>query len=162
MGHQEFLEVADVQRMVDRHCTETFMNHPRLPSRGIELAILLGVALCACGISSTAIADEPVVTRVELRVTASGLDLNTVAGAAAFLERLNQAAKTACGDHGKLEELPPYKGCYNQAIVDAVRTVNQPLLVQAYVARYPNEAAQFGMRDDHSVANPTTNRPLAQ
>jgi UrcA family protein len=138
------------------------MNGQRIPARRIELAVLLGVALSACGLSSTAVAEEPVVTRVELRVTASGLDLTTAAGASTFLERLNQAAKTACGDHGKLAELPSYKTCYDQAIVDAVRTVNQPLLVQAYVARYPNEAAQFGMRDDRSVASPTTNRPLAQ
>jgi len=138
------------------------MSSRKIPSRSIEWAILLGVALCACCLSTVATADEPVVTRVELKVTATGLDLATGAGAAAFLERLNQAAKAACGDHGKLDDLPTYKPCYNQAIVDAVRTVNAPMLIQAYVARYPNEASQFGMRDEHSPANPTTNRPLAQ
>jgi UrcA family protein len=133
----------------DRRSPEAFMTLQRIASRWIGSAILLGVALCAGGFLSVAIAAEPEPDHVELKVTAWGLNLGTPEGAATFLDRLTVAAKNACGGQGDLNQIAAYKRCYNQAIFNAVRTVNQPRLIQAYVTRYPNEAAQFGMKDDH-------------
>jgi len=125
------------------------MTLQRIASRWFRSTILLGGALCASYLLSVAVAGEPDAGRVELRVTASGLNLGTAEGAAMFLERLTIAAKNACGGQSDLNQMSLYKRCYSQAIFDAVRTVNQPLLIQAYVTRYPDEAAQFGMREDH-------------
>jgi len=125
------------------------MTLQRFASRWIRSAILLGVALCTGDLLAVAVAGEPDAAHVELRVTASGINLGTAEGAAMFLERLTMAAKEACGGKSDLNQMALYKRCYSQAIFDAVRTVNQPLLIQAYITRFPDEAAQFGMRDDH-------------
>ncbi len=128
------------------------MTLERMGSRSIGPAILLAVALCAGELLSPAVAGEPDFDRVELKVTAAGLDLSTAQGAGSFLERLTVAAENACGGQGHLPELAIYKHCYSQAIVNAVRTINQPVLIRAYVARFPSEAAQFGVSDDHIAA----------
>ena len=128
------------------------MTLARMGSRSIGSAILLAVAFCAGDFLSPAVASEPDSVRVELKVTAAGLDLSTTQGAGTFLERLTVAAESACGGQSHLPELANYKHCYNQAIVDAVRTINQPGLIRAYVARFPSEAAQFGVSEDHLVA----------
>jgi UrcA family protein len=97
-------------------------------------------------------ATEP--DHVEAKVSAAGLDLNSEAGAGEFLTRLIVAARTACAFDEKqdLQKNVRYRHCYDQAIVDVVRTVNRPVLTQLYAARYPNEAERFGISNEGGAA----------
>ena len=123
----------------------------KIATRSIGFAILLAVALSSAGFSTRVAAGSA--APVELKVTAAGLDLNTPEGIGTFFGRITAAAEQACGQDDKmdLKRAALYKRCYNQAIVDVVRTINRPLLTQLYVARYPSEAAQFGI-NGNSVA----------
>jgi UrcA family protein len=129
------------------------MTVARIAPRSTGVAILLAVALCAAGFSTRSAAVAPDADRVELKVTAAGLDLNTPEGVGTFFGRITAAAEKACGPDDKmdLKRAALYKRCYNQAIVDVIRTINRPILTQLYVARYPSEAAQFGI-NENSVA----------
>jgi len=125
----------------------------KIATRSIRFAILLAVAVSSAGFSTRVAAGSPATGPVELKVTAAGLDLNTPEGIGTFFGRITAAAEQACGPDDKLDlkRAALYKRCYNQAIVDVVRTINRPLLTQVYVARYPTEAAQFGI-NGNSVA----------
>jgi UrcA family protein len=148
---QEFSRGADPSLMVAHH-PETLMTSARIGSRSIVSAMVLAVVFGAGDLLSPAVAAEPDVVRVELKVTAAGLDLSTAQGAGAFLDRLTIAAKNACGGQTDLPKQALYERCYQQAIVDAVRNINQPRLLQAYVARYPSEATQFGLGERQLAA----------
>ena len=128
------------------------MASERMGSRSIASAIVLAAVLCALEFPLQAVAAEPAPERVQLKVTAAGLDLSTKEGAGAFLDRLTIAAKNACEGASQLVTRPIYEHCFQQAIVDAVRDINQPVLVRAYVARFPNEAAQFGLSEGQLAA----------
>jgi len=128
------------------------MTSDRMGSRSVASAMVLAVVFCAGDFLSPAFAAESDVVRVELKVTASGLDLSTAEGAGAFLDRLIIAAKNACGGMTDLPKQPAYERCYQQAIVDAVRNINHPVLVKAYAARFPAAATQFGLGDGQPAA----------
>jgi UrcA family protein len=121
--------------------------------RSVGFATLLALALSSAGLSTRVAAGSPDAGVIELKVTAAGLDLNTPEGIGTFFGRITAAAEQACGPDDKmdLKRATLYKHCYNQAIVNVVRTINRPLLTQVYVARYPSEAAQFGI-NGNSVA----------
>ena len=121
------------------------MTVKRRGTRSIAFQMVLAVVLGANGFVVAAVAGEPAAERVELKVTAAGLDLSTAEGAGAFLDRLAIAAKNACGESTELTKRPVYEHCYQQAIADAVRDINQSVLLRAYVARFPSEAVQFGV-----------------
>jgi UrcA family protein len=115
----------------------------------LKSAILLASTLLTGSVM--ALADEPAeADHVEAKVSASGLDLNSEAGAGEFLTRLIVAARQACtlDDKKDPEKNARYRHCYDQAIVDVVRTVNRPVLTQLYAARYPNEAERFGLSNE--------------
>jgi UrcA family protein len=139
------------------------MTVDRVASRSIGSAILLVAALCAGGILSSARADGPDSDRVEVKVNAAGLDLNTAEGAGTFLGRLMIAARQACGadEVRDLERNDAYRRCYNQAIVNVIRNVDRPALTQAYTSKYPNEAAQFGMSQGPEAAKDSKPREAA-
>ena len=119
----------------------------------LKSAILLASTLLAG--TAVALADGAAeADHVEAKVSAAGLDLSSEAGAGEFLSRLIVAARQACNsdDKADLEKNARYKHCYDQAIVDVVRTVNRPVLSHVYAARYPNEAARFGIGNDAVAA----------
>ena len=113
-------------------------------ARSVASAIVLAVVFCAPELVLPALAAEPDSQRVELKVTAAGLVLSKAEGARAFLDRLTSAAKNACEGPTDLATHVIYEHCYEQAIVDAVRNINQPVLLQAYIARFPTEGRSSG------------------
>jgi UrcA family protein len=125
----------------------------KIAIRSVGFATLLALALSSAGLSTRVAAGSLDAGPVELKVTAAGLDLNTPEGIGTFFGRITAAAEQACGPDDKmdLKRSAAYKHCYSQAIVNVVRTINRPLLTQVYVARYPTEAAQFGI-NGNSVA----------
>jgi UrcA family protein len=115
----------------------------------LKSAILLASTLFMG--TAVALADAPAeADHVEAKVSAAGLDLNSEAGAGEFLTRLIVAARQACAGDEKadLEKTTRYRHCYDQAIVDVVRTVNRPAVTQLYAVRYPNEATRFGISNE--------------
>jgi UrcA family protein len=64
------------------------------------------------------------------------LDLSSPEGANALYRRIQAAAKEVCGHAGAdLLEQSLWKGCYRNAIADAVGKVNNPLLTAAHTGR---------------------------
>jgi UrcA family protein len=131
---------------MNQHPPETFMARTKS-------AILLALALLTSHVVAAADA-ATAADHVEAKVSAAGLDLSSEAGAAEFLNRLIVAARQACGQDEKtdLEKNTRYRHCYDQAIVDVVRTINRPVLSQLYATRYPNEAVRFGISSEGAAS----------
>jgi UrcA family protein len=77
------------------------------------------------------------------KVNTSGLDLNTIGGAESLLKRLSIAAANACGMEAKFDPLrtDKFDHCYQRTLSNAIRTVNRPLVTQAFAVHYPQAAA---------------------
>lgn len=111
---------------------------------------LAAVATCV-GLSVPAQAESQEVT-VKIPVSAAGLDLNQPAGARELYSRLRQAARTACkdGDRVGLEPAKNFTGCFEQALGEAIRAVNQPQLTLVYLKTHTSEDAAT-----HGIVVPT-------
>jgi UrcA family protein len=74
-----------------------------------------------------------------VKVAYGDLDTTSAAGAAALLDRINQAARLACGERmyrpANLEHNTAYAKCRSQAVAHAVESVGAPTLTQIANAR---------------------------
>jgi UrcA family protein len=84
------------------------------------------------------------------------LDLKTHQGADALYSRINLAATRVCEDESEpyVRLTRTYTECRHEAISDAVRVINNPLVTQAY----EQHAAKLG---EPSPRHPTPNAPHA-
>lgn len=103
---------------------------------------LVTVAAWTMPVHPAAAGEDKEVT-VRIRVDAHGLDLARSADARTLYARLLAAARIACtrGDQVALEPVPNPRACTEQALAEAVRAVNAPLLTQTYLANHSLEQA---------------------
>jgi UrcA family protein len=110
---------------------------------------LVGTVAVACALlTGTAVADEHQVA-VGIAVSGQGLNLNNPAGARELYRRLNNAAYVACTRANRvgLAPSPDPQGCTDKALAEAVRSVNAPLLTQAYLTTHTvQEAIASGIK----------------
>ena len=104
-------------------------------------AYALAVVLIAPRVTyADSVAQPPTVT-----VSFSGLNLDTRAGVETLYRRIQFAASEVCEQyepHGTLVPSAAFRGCIREAVADAVRKVDSPLLT-----------AYFSERDDHHALN---------
>ena len=85
---------------------------------------------------------------VKISVSTAGLDLSQPANARELYARIEHAADIVC-THGMRVDLEPvqhFVACYEKALGDAVRSVNQPQLSLVYLATHtPDQAAAYGI-----------------
>jgi UrcA family protein len=109
----------------------------------ISACPVLGAAIVACTLFAGDAAAKDQEFPVDYHVSKSGLDLSQPAGANELYARLQHAAQVVC-THGMRVDLVPVsdpKGCYEQALGDAVRTVNVKLVTKVYLATHTSEEA---------------------
>ncbi len=107
---------------------------------------VLGTAIVACTLFTGSVAAKDV--KVAIQVSTQGLDLKQPAGAQKLYWRLLQAARVACTNGNRVGLAPSDdpQGCREKALGDAIRSVNLPLLTQAYLATHTiREAAAHGI-----------------
>jgi UrcA family protein len=109
----------------------------------------LGIAAAAaCALLSGPIqASEQMVT-ARISVNGAGLNLRLPADARALYTRLQIAARIACGNGGRvgLRPVPNFAICIEQALGEAVRSVNRPQLTLVYLSSHTvSDAAARGI-----------------
>lgn len=110
-------------------------------------SILAAVAIAGTLFAGSVAADDHKVI-VAIPVNAHGLDLSQPAGAQQLYQRLEYAAYVACtrADRVGLAPSPDARGCSEKALANAVRSVNLPLLTQAYLGKHTlREALAHGI-----------------
>jgi UrcA family protein len=103
--------------------------------RGFIASAMFGVlATSFATVSTAAEATEALQTIVKY----GDLNVSTAQGAAALYSRIRAAAGGVCRplDHGDLSSRVHMAACVQQAIADAVTTVDQPALSAVYNAKY--------------------------
>ena len=118
------------------------------PIRNTKACLCIAtVAACTALSGPTAQANDPVFT-ARLPVVTAGLDLSQPAGARELYGRLKEAARIVCGSgyRAGLEPVADFKSCYEKALGDAIRSVNQRELTIAYLRTHaPQDAAARGI-----------------
>jgi UrcA family protein len=115
-------------------------------NRSIHIArasSVVGAAALACiCFAGNASAEEHVVP-VSVPVSSQGLDLSKPEDAKTFLVRMQNAAWVVCtrGTRVDLKPSDDLKGCYEQALGDAVRSVNMPMVTLSYLATHTLQQA---------------------
>jgi UrcA family protein len=116
---------------------------------------LVGAAALACAcFAGNAFAAEHVVS-VSVQVSGQGLDLSKPEDAKTLYIRLQNAAWVVCtrGTRVDLKPSDDPKGCYENALGDAVRSVKAPMVTQVYLATHTlQEAAAHGIQRPAQVA----------
>ncbi|HUI62043.1 MAG TPA: UrcA family protein [Steroidobacteraceae bacterium] len=110
-------------------------------------ALLGAVTVASMLFAGSAAAKDYTVT-VALHVSAQGLNLSQSADARTFYRRLENAAYVACTDGYRvgLDPVDDFKGCYQKALGDAIRSLGAPLVTQIYLATHTlQEAAARGI-----------------
>lgn len=85
--------------------------------------------------TATAAAGDMTHETVQLAVPYSDLDLNREAGAKTMMFRIRAAATDACGGQPNIREMRErkiFKGCFRQAVAEAVDQLGAPLVTAAY------------------------------
>jgi UrcA family protein len=106
------------------------------------LSVLSAAAVMCTLVAGKVSARDRDVT-VAIQVNAQGLDLNQPVGAKELYRRIENAAYIACTRANRVGLAPASDkfGCYEKALGDAVRSVNVPLLTQAYLATHTVQEA---------------------
>jgi len=101
-----------------------------------KLPVLAAFAAIAAAPVAATHAENTVVARSET-VHYGDLDLNNREGAVALFRRLHNAASDVCSDpaEDKYSSAPLYKRCVDQAVGDAVASVDHPALTTYAQAR---------------------------
>lgn len=101
--------------------------------RGFATVLTLSVvAWFGATVVGIAHADAPPQTTATAEVTYADLDLSTERGARALLQRIDIAAKAACGEETHSPLLPRenanVRACVNDAVETAVAKLNSPMI----------------------------------
>lgn len=106
-------------------CTSTNFRSPARRAAAVSLAYLAVLG----AMSALAAAAEPSADVHKITVHYRDLNLATIAGATALEHRIEAAARMVCGEEGRtLEERHDFRHCYHDAVNNAVRSVNSPVL----------------------------------
>jgi UrcA family protein len=105
--------------------------------------ILAAASICMLG--SVAQAYDSSDYAAHKTVDYSDLNLGSSQGAAVLYSRLMSAAEVVCGsaDHRDLAGLAAVKPCVDQAMTQAVTSINSPMLTSLYVAKTGTMDKQF-------------------
>jgi UrcA family protein len=109
---------------------------------------VVGAAAVACTLFAGNVAASDNNVTVAIHLSSQGLDLNQPAAAHEFFTRLKHAAEVVCthGNRVDLQALPNPAACSEKALGDAIRSVNVPLLTQAYLEVHTlRQAAVYGI-----------------
>jgi UrcA family protein len=109
---------------------------------------ILGAAAVICTLVAGKVSARDRDVTVAIHANAQGLDLSQPVGARELYRRIENAAYIACTRANRVGLAPPSDqfGCYEKALGDAVRSVNVPLLTQAYLATHTvREAMAHGI-----------------
>ncbi len=112
-------------------------------------------AAAACAVLSGPVQANDHEVTVKISVSTAGLDLSQPADARKLYARLRYAADSACTSANivGLEPVASYHACYEKALGDAVRSVNQPQLRMAYLATHtPDQAEAYGIEIPARIA----------
>ena len=116
---------------------------------------VLGAALITCILFAGNVSAEGRPVTVALNVSTRGLDIETTAGARELYSRLKNAAWIACtraNRTGLAPSLVP-NACSDNALGEAIRSAQVPLLVQAYLEKHSmGQAAAHGIYVPAQVA----------
>jgi len=116
---------------------------------------VVGAAALACAcFAGKVVAKEHIVT-VSVPVNSQGLDLTKLDDARTFYIRLQNAAWLVCtrGTRVNLAPVADFRGCYEKALGDAVRTARTPLVTHLYLATHSmQQAADRGIELPEQVA----------
>ena len=101
------------------------------------------LALFGAFLSADAAANSYEVT-VGIHVSMKGIDLRQPAGALELYGRIQHAAGVACsyGNRVDLKDVSNPVACHEQAVGDAVRSVNSPLVTQVYLETHTSSASR--------------------
>jgi UrcA family protein len=101
-------------------------------------------AFAACAVLWGPVQAESRAVTVKISIDIADLDLNRPADAREVYRRLYLAARVACanGNRVGLESPPSFRGCYEQALASAVRSVNRTQLNSVYLATHTNRDAE--------------------
>ncbi len=116
-------------------------------ARSVAGAVAIVGALLSGGVEAGAYD-----VQIAIRVNTQGLDLQQPSGARTLYDRLEHAAQVAC-THGNRVDLKPIynpKECRDQALGEAVHSVNAPLLTQVYLQSHTLQQAAA-----HKIKVPT-------
>jgi UrcA family protein len=117
-------------------------NTPRLSARSF---VRLAAVVASIAVSGYAEAGNQTV-QVSETVSAVGIDVNTPKGARELYLRLKAASERVCTDH-RVGLQPAPAGCVEDALGNAIRSVNGPQLTLVYLRSHSIQAAQaYGMR----------------
>ena len=118
------------------------------------VACALSLAVVGALFAAEVVAKEYDV-KVGIGVSAKGIDLKQPAGAQELYARIEHAAVVACsyGNRVDLQAVTNPVACHEQAVGDAVRSVNSPLLTQVYLETHTSrQAAAHGIKVPGQVA----------
>jgi UrcA family protein len=105
--------------------------------------LLVGAAAAFCTLFAGDVAAKDHDVTVAIHVSAQGLDLTQPADAQKLYTRLQSAAWVACtrGDRVALAPVEDLQGCIEQALGDAIRSTNRPMLTRIYLETHTLQAA---------------------
>ncbi len=121
-------------------------------SAGIKsvAALALGAALVV-GNAEARVFD----VKVAIHVSTQGIDVKQPAGAQELYRRIQHAAYAACtyGDRVDLKPADDVDKCHEEALGNAVRSVNAPLLTEVYLQTHTvQQAASYGIKVPRQLA----------
>jgi UrcA family protein len=104
----------------------------------------LGAASIACALFAGNVAAEDLT--IALHVSTQGLNLSQPADAQTFYKRLKDAARVVCTDGNRVGLVPldNPKGCIDQALATAIRSVKAPMLTRIYLENHMAQGAESG------------------
>ncbi len=118
------------------------------------MTAITAAALACTWFSGVAGAADRVIVD-SIHVSTDGLDLTRTSDAQRLYMRLKDAAYVLCtrGTRAGLEPVKDYKGCYEKALGNAVRSVRAPLVTQMYLRSHTfEEAVAHGIGGSEQLA----------
>lgn len=119
--------------------------------RSVVGALALGAALLA-GDAAARVYD----VKVAIHASTRGIDLKQPAGAQELYRRIQHAADAVCtyGNRLDLKPVESFANCHEDALGNAVRSVNAPLLTEIYLQSHTvQQASSYGIRVPKQVAS---------
>jgi len=110
-------------------CTSTNFRSPARRAAAVSLAYLAVLGTTSALAVGSAAAAEPIAEMHKITINYRDLNLATISGATALEHRIEAAARTVCGEEARtLQEQLGFRSCYHDAVNNAVKSVNSPVL----------------------------------
>jgi UrcA family protein len=106
--------------------------------------LLFGATTLICTLAGGVVAASEHIVTVAIHLSSRGLDLNQPAHAQTFYRRIEHAAEVVCthGNRVGLAQVDDYKSCYQNALSNAIRSLNLPLLTRMYLDTHTLKEAE--------------------